>query len=426
MSIESSRLENGLTVYTDHMPGTHTGLVHVHVGVGGLEGPKRDAGKAHALEHALHLGTDEFIDAEAAEHFVDAHGFTTNAYTTNVQTAYHAQGERLDPLMRYLSQVMLHPTFPADAVAKEMSIIEEERLSSLTPETRHDMTASYALFGGSVARPIIGYRQPMFSADMLRDFWSRYYQVRAMAVVAVGAFSHEEVVASVEQYFDVFPEAATDKKRKALKVRINTASSGLILPRGESAYLTESLLLSRELQESFFSYDPAYRIAMDAMERWLSQEIREKRGLAYGSSLLLSETTAPGAQTLLAYTEASARNVRPIRRLHQQLFEIDSAGYSAELLRTKRAGHLGMLLRTLDGIEERSALHMDMLELGRAPVSIETLVEAARDVSIGEVCTAIDTIIAHASTQQRHTHVSAPKKFLPNVDRIIRDPSQRN
>ncbi|MGB2860965.1 MAG: pitrilysin family protein, partial [Candidatus Saccharimonas aalborgensis] len=288
MSIESSRLQNGLTVYTDHMPGAHTGLVHVHVGIGGLEGPKRDAGKAHALEHALHLGTDEFIDAEAAEHFVDAHGFTTNAYTTNVQTAYHAQGERLDPLMRYLSQVMLHPTFPVDAVAKEMSIIEEERLSSLTPETKHDMAASYALFGSSVARPIIGYRQPMFSADMLRDFWSRYYRVRAMAVVAVGAFSHEEVVESVEQYFDAPLGDTTDKKRRALNVRINTASSGLILPRGESAYLTESLPLSRELEEMFFSYDPAYRIAMDAMERWLSQEIREKRGLAYGSSLLLS------------------------------------------------------------------------------------------------------------------------------------------
>ena len=94
------------------------------------------------------------------------------------------------------------------------------------------------------------------------------------------------------------------------------------------------------------------------------------------------------------------------------------------LLDAKRAGHLGMLLRTLDGIEERSALHMDMLECGRVPVSIEMLAEAARDVSIPEVRAAIDAIVAHTSTQPRHTHVSAPQKFLPNVDRIIRDPSR--
>ena len=95
MSVEVTRLENGLTVVTDSMPHLQTTSVGVWVNTGARHERAREHGVSHMLEHMAFKGTERRSALAIAEE-IETVGGHLNAHTTHEATAYYARVLRED------------------------------------------------------------------------------------------------------------------------------------------------------------------------------------------------------------------------------------------------------------------------------------------------------------------------------------------
>src|ERR1041384_1493015 len=90
MSVEISKLSNGLTVVSDPMPGLESAAVGIWVNTGSRNENPSQMGVSHMLEHMAFKGTTTRTARAIAEE-IEAVGGFLNAYTSREQTAFHAR-----------------------------------------------------------------------------------------------------------------------------------------------------------------------------------------------------------------------------------------------------------------------------------------------------------------------------------------------
>ncbi len=90
MSAQLTRLNNGLRVVTEDMPGLETTSLGVWVDVGARSEPEALNGISHMLEHMAFKGTTTRSAREIVEQ-IESVGGQLNAYTSREQTAYFAR-----------------------------------------------------------------------------------------------------------------------------------------------------------------------------------------------------------------------------------------------------------------------------------------------------------------------------------------------
>ena len=149
--IRRTRLDSGLRVVTEHLPGLRSVAVGFWVGTGSRDEPEAIAGASHFLEHLLFKGTDTRHAAEIAE-AVESVGGDMNAFTGQEVTAFYVRvpDRYLDLALDILSDIVWSPAFRADEVESERQVILEEiRMRDDTPDDLvHDVFAG-ALFPGT-------------------------------------------------------------------------------------------------------------------------------------------------------------------------------------------------------------------------------------------------------------------------------------
>src|SRR6201995_4438694 len=90
MTVEISKLFNGLTVVSDPMPGLESAAVGIWVNTGSRNEMPQQMGVSHMLEHMAFKGTAT-RNARAIAEEIEAVGGILNAYTGREQTAFHAR-----------------------------------------------------------------------------------------------------------------------------------------------------------------------------------------------------------------------------------------------------------------------------------------------------------------------------------------------
>ncbi|MFM7253067.1 MAG: M16 family metallopeptidase, partial [Ilumatobacteraceae bacterium] len=85
-----TRLDSGLTVATEVVPGALSVAAGVWVAVGSRDEPERLSGVSHFLEHLLFKGTAS-RSAQEISRSVDARGGDFNAFTSREYTAYYCR-----------------------------------------------------------------------------------------------------------------------------------------------------------------------------------------------------------------------------------------------------------------------------------------------------------------------------------------------
>src|ERR1700724_1998981 len=90
MTIEISKLSNGLTVVTDPIANLESAALGVSVSTGSRNKLPPEMGLSHMLEHMAFKGTATRSARQIAEE-IEAVGGYLNAYTSREQTAFHAR-----------------------------------------------------------------------------------------------------------------------------------------------------------------------------------------------------------------------------------------------------------------------------------------------------------------------------------------------
>lgn len=161
MSVERSKLANGLTVVSHAMPEVETVSLGIWVRAGSRSEGLAEHGVAHFLEHMAFKGTARRSAREIVEE-IEAVGGDLNAATSVDSTGYFARVLSKDvPLaLDILSDILLAPRFDGAELARERDVILQEIAASTDSpdDIVYDYISEAAFPDQPVGRPILGFR----------------------------------------------------------------------------------------------------------------------------------------------------------------------------------------------------------------------------------------------------------------------------
>jgi predicted Zn-dependent peptidase len=134
--IQETKLENGLVVLTDRMPGVRSATLGFFYRIGSRNEPDELNGITHFIEHCVFKGTTRRAALDIAIE-QDRLGGNLEAFTTHEETGFVVKviDDRLEAAFDLLSDMLTNPRFhEEDLVNEQRVIIEEMKMNEDSPE----------------------------------------------------------------------------------------------------------------------------------------------------------------------------------------------------------------------------------------------------------------------------------------------------
>jgi len=283
MTLETSRLSNGLTIVTQTMAHVESAALGIWIKSGSRNEAPHQHGIAHLLEHMAFKGTQNRTALQIATQIEDIGG-ELNAATSVETTAYFARLLAKDmPLaIDILCDIVTRPKFDEDELEREKQVIFQE--IGAAHDTPDDIVFDHftetAFRHQMIGRPILGTTETVagFSADDLRAFMNAHYSADRMIIVAVGAVDHDGFVREIESRLGAFhahstaplPDVASYVGGDFRQYRDLKDTQLLLGFEGRAYHMCD-----------FYATQILSMILGGGMSSRLFQEVREKRGLCY-------------------------------------------------------------------------------------------------------------------------------------------------
>src|SRR5580700_6446089 len=326
-NIRKTVLSNGLLVLTESMPHVRSVSMGAWIGSGSRDEAAEVNGISHFVEHMVFKGTTTRSAQQIARE-VDTIGGNLDAFTGKEMVCFNIKvlDENVAPALEVLSDLVLHPTFTPEELAREQGVILEEiKMDEDNPDYLvHEVWTQNFWKGDSLGRPILGTVKTVKSFDQqtLLDFYASQFTPRNMVFSAAGNLEHDAFVAQVEQQFrslsasgDVVP----------VKEKAPVATPHITLKRKKSL---EQVQVCLGVEAPPVNDKDRYAVYMlntmlgGGMSSRLFQTIREDRGLAYsiysemnpfrdtGSLCVYAGTSVDKTQEVLELTLQELRRLK--------------------------------------------------------------------------------------------------------------------
>jgi predicted Zn-dependent peptidase len=360
MSVQVTRLANGMRVVTDWMESVETVSIGVWVDVGTRHEPAAINGVAHVLEHMAFKGTERRSALDIAAE-IEAVGGHVNAYTSREHTAYYAKVLKADVglAVDILSDILQHAAFDATELERERTVILQElgQAQDTPDDIIYDLFQERAYPDQPMGQPVLGRADIIKSLnrDAVANYMKTNYAAPGMLLVAAGNITHDVLVAMAERSFT------------ALNAKSEARTEPGHYEGGEHRELREleqvHVLLGFPgfpfTDRDYFAASVVSTAFGGGMSSRLFQEVREKRGLAYSIYSFSHSYSDGGIFGIYAGTgEDEAADLMPVLRDElRQLIE----GLTSEELARARAQLKAGLLMSLEGTTarcEQQASHM--------------------------------------------------------------------
>ena len=314
MSVEITRLDNGLVVATDPMPHLESAALGVWVNCGARNESSSEMGLSHMLEHMAFKGTERRSAKDIVVE-IEAVGGDLNAYTGREQTAYHARvlRENIPLALDLLGDILIHPTFIADELERERDVIVQEL--GQTRDTPDDLVFEHLQSACYPSQPmgwsILGTEKTVlgFSATDLRSYMTANYGASNMLLIGSGAIEHAELVNRGHELFSDLPEMPAPPPAAA------TYRGGDLreISALEQAHLAFAFPGVGTTDEDMFVAQVYVTALGGGMSSRLFQEVRERRGLCYSIYAFAQAHRDTGILGIYAGTsEEKAGEIAPI------------------------------------------------------------------------------------------------------------------
>lgn len=286
MTIEISKLANGMTVVTDHMPHLESAALGVWVKAGSRNENRDQHGIAHLLEHMAFKGTKNRSALGIAEE-IESVGGELNAATSVETTAYYARvlSSEVNHAADILHDILANSVFDEQELQREKHVILQEIGAAL--DAPDDLVFDHfqsTAFGNNqpIGRPILGTPETVsdFTTSQIRDYLSDHYHGPNMVLSAAGSVDHASLLKQAENTFAHFPDSPVEEASEAsyvggeVRLEDNFQEAQIILGFEGRAYHVKDFYASQLLAT----------ILGGGMSSRLFQEIRERHGLCYSIS----------------------------------------------------------------------------------------------------------------------------------------------
>ena len=422
MSLEKVKLDNGLTVYNDRIPGARTNDVSVFVPYGSVNEQPGNEGVAHVFEHCVHLETDDFKDRQALRSFDKTHGMETNANTYYTRTLYYANGMEIEPNIARLSQILQHPHFPEDEVEHELKAVRREMAMRLdSPSEVHGLVSTLAMFGHPYGRSVGGYHDKIdFDVPTLKELHAKYYKLGRMSLVVTGAAKLEDVVRLAEQYFQADADPTFAEEPVPPATPGTDLRTGFILNDSQNVRVRLGYPLTPEFRDRFNKNRLAFSMANAAIADAALTALRYDKGVSYDGGTSFVTYNHPNAWSFRGGATTDADKVGTALDTLAEVLERDGKSYDDTNLAGIIASNKYAINSVITSNEQRNDGIVGRLESYREPEDIHAIVRRLDKVSVANVRAAIDEIVGYVGSRQGYVHLTGTKQAIGEVDRVIK------
>jgi len=217
--IRQTTLPNGLLVLTERMSHLRSVAMGVWIDCGSRDETPATNGISHFIEHMVFKGTTTRSAKDFARE-VDAIGGNLDAFTGKETICFNIKvlDENVPAALDLLTDLVLHPTFAPDDIAKEQGVILEEiKIDEDNPDYLvHELFTQNFWKGDALGRPILGTAKTVssFTQQIVLDEYARRFTPPNMVFSAAGNIDHDSFVAQVELAFNSLSATSGEKLAK--------------------------------------------------------------------------------------------------------------------------------------------------------------------------------------------------------------------
>jgi predicted Zn-dependent peptidase len=283
-NIRKTKLENGLTILTETMPGLRSATIGIWIKSGSRHEPAPLNGICHFIEHAVFKGTEKrsaldiAVESDRLGGHLDAFtGHEITGFTMKIVDKFVPQAFDL------LADMLANPRFDERELKREQRvIIEEMKMVEDTPEEYLGELFNHAFFPKHpLGLPIEGTRQTVktFDHKVTKQFHSEVYAPENIVIAAAGNVEHAQIVDLAEKFW-----GNQQSQNPKSEIRNPKLASPILLKKKRELEQTHLIIAA-----PFVQADSQERYAANLLTNILGggtasrlwQRVREERGLAY-------------------------------------------------------------------------------------------------------------------------------------------------
>ncbi len=282
MTVEITRLPNGIHVVTHHMPHLETVALGIWVKAGARDEGAEENGIAHFLEHMAFKGTPR-RSARAIAEEIESAGGEINAATGMETTTYYARVLKDDWALALdiLADIFTSPELDAEEMERERDVILQEIAAAHDqPDDLVFDLAQAASFGEHpLGRSILGTHDLIggLTRQQILDWRNRNYWGSRIVVAAAGNIDHKAFAGEARRLLGAIAEGhEPQRETPAFQPTACTAEKPL-----DQAHLVLTFKAPSYRDPEIYVLQVLSNILGGGMSSRLFQEVREKRGLCY-------------------------------------------------------------------------------------------------------------------------------------------------
>jgi predicted Zn-dependent peptidase len=375
-------LPNGLRVWIEPRPESESVTALLMVRAGSRYETHANNGISHFVEHMVFDGTDKWPTEEAVTDTITHRGGKCDGWTGEETTTYFVQLARhdFDLALDWLSQIVFHPTFPADKVDKERRVIFEEKsgrdgwlinaLDALGLGYELDRDVRRALFPGStLGLRIIGEDASLdkITRQPLLDYYHTHYVPTHSALIIVGKVDIDQARDKAITYFGQLP-VTTDKSIELAAPPLPQHGPHRVTVRGPLLTDQSGLMIGMRTVSESHPDRWALEVLAEVMQEDLLKDIRYRRGLVYGLGAFNNHFADAGYFGIFTQAETAKRS--EVQQTIEHYFErVQRGEISAEQVANAQAALKGSwALDMEEGAQRASWLAQWAFEPSEQPI----------------------------------------------------------
>ncbi|MCA3554882.1 pitrilysin family protein [Aestuariivirga sp.] len=394
MSVEITRLNNGIHVVTHHMPHLETAAIGIWVKAGARDERADENGIAHVLEHMAFKGTPR-RSARAIAEDIESAGGEINAATGMETTTYYARVLKQDWALALdiLADIFTSPALDEDELERERGVILQEIAAAHDqPDDLVFDLAQAASFGGHpLARSILGTQELIggVTRQQILDWRNRNYGGSRIVVAAAGHIDHKAFAAEARALLEKIGQG-TDPQRETPRFLPTCCTAEKPL---DQAHIVLSFEAPGYRHPDIYVLQVLSNILGGGMSSRLFQELREKRGLCY--SVFSFGSAYEDAGQVGVYAATSPEHSNELLDLTSQvMLSVARAVTEAEVARA-RAQLKASLVMNLESASARAdQIARQFLAFGVVP-AISTLAARIEAVTPEQVRALAERLFRH-------------------------------
>jgi predicted Zn-dependent peptidase len=308
--VHSTRLPNGITVLSEHMPGLRSVTAGIWVRRGSRHEAAQLNGICHFIEHSVFKGTKRRSARDIAVES-DRLGGQFDAYTTHEMTGFALKvaDSGLPEAFDLIADLVSQPRFDQEDLEREQKVVlEEMKMVEDTPDELLGELFNAAYFPDQpLGRPIEGTEATVSSFDHATTsaFHAREFSPQNLVVAAAGNVEHDRLVELVERGFPTVTSANGSSDIQPETNSSPSAAAPILIEQKkelEQAHLIIATPWPTARSESRYAASLLASVIGGGTSSRLWQRIREERGLAYSVGAGGSTFSDVGVFTIYAGT----------------------------------------------------------------------------------------------------------------------------